>query len=245
MTKGQEKTIKKKSRGMTPEANWFAIWRVLFPYQNLPVSPCESFSISSFDSGSSVVDFENQIPLGSWDNALANDLERLSATIKERLHGVLFLTQLQQAILDQTVQQALEDYSRDLHSRIAQSHTPSSSNDLDEASTSLLNQDKSSPAHTIPHRSGEQAWSPSMMQSFLPRSMLVPGMAHSPIPVEADISLGLPPTMQPDPGFHGRQHLVDYGDLFFGLSLNPYLLPFDNREYHQWPAVAMPATTSA
>lgn len=196
-------------------------------------------------SGSSVADFENQIPLGSLDSALANDLERLSATIKERLHGALFLTQLQRAILDQTVQQAFEDYLGDLHSRIAQSRTPSSSNNLDETSTSLLNQDKSSPARTISHRSGGQTWSPSMAQSFLPRSMLVPGMTHSPISVEADLSLGLPPTMQPDPGFHGRQHLVDYGDLFFGLSLNPYLSPFDNREYHQWPVVAMSATTSA
>jgi hypothetical protein len=192
-----------------------------------------------------VADFENQIPLGSWDSALANDLERLSATIKERLHGALFLTQLQQAILDQTIQQALEDYSGDLHSRVTQSRTPSSSNDLDETSTSLLNRDKSSPAPVISHRSSGQAWSPSMVQSFLPRSMLVPGMTHSPISVEADLSLGLPPTMQPDPGFHGRQHLVDYGDLFFGLSLNPYLSPVDNREYHQWPAVAMSATTSA
>ena len=60
--------------------------------------------------------------------------------------------------------------------------------------------------------------------------MLVPGTTHSPISAEADLSLGLPPTMQPDPGFHGRQHLVDYGDLFLGLSLNPYLSPFDNRE---------------
>jgi hypothetical protein len=196
-------------------------------------------------SGSSVADFENQIPLGSLDSALANDLERLSATIKERLHGALFLTQLQRAILDQTVQQAFEDYSGDLHSRIAQSRTPSSSNNLDETSTSLLNQGKSSPARTISHRSGGQTWSPSMAQSFLPRSMLVPGMTHSPISVEADLSLGLPPTMQPDPGFHGRQHLVDYGDLFFGLSLNPYLSPCDNREYHQWPVVAMSTTTSA
>lgn len=196
-------------------------------------------------SGSSVVDFENQIPLNSWDSALANDLERLSATIKERLRGALFLTQIQQAILDQTVQQALEDCSGDLLSRIAQSRTPSSSNDLDETSTSLLNQDKSSPAHNISHRRDGQAWSPSMVQSFLPRSMLVPGTTHSPISVEADLSLGLPPTMQQDPGLHGRQHLVDYGDLFFGLSLNPYLSTFDNREYPQWPAVAMSATRSA
>jgi hypothetical protein len=196
-------------------------------------------------SGSSVADFENQIPLDSWDNALANDLERLSATIKERLRGALFLTQLQQSILDQTVQQAVRDYSGDLHSRIAQSRTPSSNNDLDEASTSLLNQDKSSPACTISHRRDGQAWSPSMVQSLLPRSMLVPGMTYSPISVEADLSLGLPPTMQPDPSFHGRQHLVDYGDLFLGLSLNPYLSPFDNTEYHQWPAVAMAATRSA
>ena len=49
MTKGQEKMIKKKTRSMTPEANWFAIWHVLFPHQKLPASPCESFSISSFD----------------------------------------------------------------------------------------------------------------------------------------------------------------------------------------------------
>jgi len=195
-------------------------------------------------SGSSVADFENQIPLDSWDSALANDLERLSATIKERLSGALFLTQLQQAILDRTVQEAVEDYSGDLHSRIAQSRTPSSNNDLDGASTSLLNQDKSSPALTISHRRDGQTWSPSMVQSLLPRSMLVPGTIHSPISAEADLSFGLPPTMQPDPGFHGQQHLVDYGDIFLGLSLNPYLSPFDNREYHQWPAVAMPATRS-
>jgi hypothetical protein len=49
MTKGQEKMIKKKTRSMTPEANWFTIWHVLFPHQKLPASPCESFSISSFD----------------------------------------------------------------------------------------------------------------------------------------------------------------------------------------------------
>jgi hypothetical protein len=192
-----------------------------------------------------MADFENQIPLDSWDSALANDLERLSAMIKERLRGALFLTQLQQSILDQTVQQAVGDYSGDLHSRITQSRTPSSNIDLDGASTSLLNQDKSSPVRTISHRRDGQAWSPSMVQSFLPRSMLVPGMTYSPISVEADLSLGLPPMMQPDPGFHGRQHLVDYGDLFLGLSLNPYLSPFDNTEYHQWPAMAMPATRSA
>jgi hypothetical protein len=196
-------------------------------------------------SSSSVADFENQIPLDSWDSALANDLERLSATIKERLRGVLFLTQLQQAILDQTVQQALEDYSGDLHSRTAQSRTPSSSNDPDETSAGLLNRDMPSPARTIPHRRDGQAWSPSMVQSLLPRSMLVPGTTHSPISVEADLSLGLPPTMQPDPGFHSRQYVVDYGDLFLGLSLNPYLSPFDNREYHQWPAVAMSVTRLA
>lgn len=138
------------------------------------------------------------------NKALTNDLERLSATIKERLHGALFLTQLQQAILDQTVQQALEDYSGDLHSRIARSRTPPSSSDFDETSTSLPNQDKPSPACTISHRSDGQAWSPSMVQSFLPRSMLVPGMTLSPMSIEADFSLGLPPTTQPGPGFYGR-----------------------------------------
>jgi hypothetical protein len=42
MTKAQEQRIKKRTRGMTPEVNWFAIWQVLFPDQKPAVSPCGS-----------------------------------------------------------------------------------------------------------------------------------------------------------------------------------------------------------
>jgi hypothetical protein len=41
MTEAQEKQIKKKTRGVSPEVNWFAIWKILFNGQAPPASPCK------------------------------------------------------------------------------------------------------------------------------------------------------------------------------------------------------------
>jgi hypothetical protein len=195
-------------------------------------------------SGSFPADFEHQIPLNLWDNALANDLESLSAKIQKRVHGTLLLTQLQQAILDQTVQQAVAEYSRDVHLRIAQNQTPSSGCDPNRIPASLVDRHTPYPAGNTPQERASQVWSPSVMQSYLPRSMLIPGKTYHSSPMQSDLSLGLPQTMQPNPNYIEQQHRGDYGDLFLGLSLNSYMSPSDNTPYHQWSDMVMPTPRS-
>jgi hypothetical protein len=202
------------------------------------VSSCE-IALSSF--GSSSPDFEDQVSLKLWDNALANDRERLSAKIRDCLHGALHLTEHGQAILDHTVQQAVSEYSGDLHSRIARNQTTSSGSGLNRASTRFVDRDAPPTAESMPHDGEGHVWSPSMMQSYLPRSMLIPGTTNPPFSMAPELSLGLPPTMQPDANYLEQQHLGNCGDLFFGISSNSNMLTFDNTEYYRWPAMDMSA----
>lgn len=182
-----------------------------------------------------MADFEDHVPLHLLDNVLANDLEYLSAEIKERLHDALRLTQFQQGILDQTVQLAVAEYSGDLHSRIAQNQTRSSGSKLGAAAASLVDQGTLHSAGSVPESREGEMWSPSVIQSYLPRSMLIPGTTYPASAIEPDLPLGLTPTIQPGQSYlGGQQNLADGSeDLFHGLSTNSYMPPFDDTPYYQ------------
>jgi hypothetical protein len=205
--------------------------------QRLLVSSDEA-AVSQLTSGSLPADVEDQIPLDLWDNALATDRQRLSARIKHHLRGALLLTQLQQVILDQTVQQAVAEYSRDHSPNVAYTQTPSGAN-LIGASAGFADRDALFPAEGIQREGEWPCSSASMIQSYLPRSMLIPGTTPGPWPMESTLSPRLPRTMQPNPNCLEQQHLGDDGDMFLGLSLDLYLLPFDETESVQTPAIAM------
>lgn len=245
MTRVQEKLIKRKTRGMSPAANWFAIWQILFPAESPPVSPCESPPPAESAASSLPAVFEDQIPLAYWENAFANGLENLSTKIKEDLHGTLLLTQLQRAVLDKIVQQAVAGYSRDVHSHIGRNQTPSSFGDSDGASAGFPSR-RPSTADSVPYGRQREEWSPSTIrQSYLPQSMLTPGATYPPLSTERDLSLDLPQTMQLDAAQYPEQlQLGDYGDLFVGLSLDPCISPLDNAEYQQWPLAIISALGS-
>jgi hypothetical protein len=182
-------------------------------------------------SCSSSADFQDQVLLNLWDNILVNDLERLSAKIKAHLHGALRFTHSQQPIIDQNVQQALIEYSRELRSHIGQAQSSSRASEVDGSYTNLVGQDMAS-ADSVSNEREEQLWSPSMTQSYLPRSTFIPGTTQLTSSMEPNLSLGLREIVQPDVNCLGQQDLADGGDLFHGLSLTPYLFPFDNRQYY-------------
>ena len=69
--------------------------------------------------------------------------------------------------------------------------------------------------------------------------MLIPGTTYPSPSWDCDLSVGPPQAMQPDPNFLGQQDLVDYGDLFFGLSLDSDMSSVDNTQYHDWQAVGV------
>lgn len=180
------------------------------------------------------------MPLNLWDNALAADRSRLSTMIKDRLHGALHLTQLQQEILDQTVQQAIAECSGDPHSGTAQHQTSSSGTDPDGARAELRDREAGCTAERIQHKGQEQMWPPSMIQQYLPRSMLVPGTTCPPFSTEPALPLDYPQlTQQPAANYLAQHELGGHGDLFLGLASNSFTSPFDNTEYHPWPAISL------
>lgn len=176
------------------------------------------------------------------DNALATDRQRLSARIKDHLRGALLLTQLQQVTLDHTVQQAVAEYSGDHNSGIAYTQSPSGTNPV--GASAGLEDRVLFPAEGMQREGEWQTWSASMIHSYLPRSMLIPGTTPGPLPTESTLSPGLPLTMQPNASCHGQQRHEDYGDIFLGLSSDLYISPFDDAEYDQASAMAMPAPGS-
>jgi hypothetical protein len=206
--------------------------------QRLLVSPNEA-AVTQLTSSSLPADVEDQIPLDLWDNALATDRQRLSASIKHRLRSALLLTQLQQVILDQTVQQAVAEYSRDHSLNVAYTQTPSGPN-LIGASAGFVDRDALFPGEGI-QRDGEwPCWSASMIQSYLPRSMIIPETTPGPWPTESTFPPRLPRTMQSNANSLEQQHLGHDGDMFLGLSLDLHLSPFHETGSVQTPAIAMP-----
>ena len=194
-----------------------------------------------------MADAEDWISLDRFQYTLANDLTSLSSTISTHLKEAFVLTQLQLSVIDQALQQAMADYSRDLQLRIK---SGVSSSDLNTSLGLPAAADRSvdEQGDTSQNPLGSlTACPPSTLQSYLPRSMFVPALSHHPAATGHDIQIGPPQIPQLDPTFHiERQHMADFGDLYLGLSIDPNMTSLENSQSHQWPEVpaALPETYS-
>ena len=142
------------------------------------------------------------------------------------------------------MKQAVAEYSGDLHSRIAQTQVAAQSG-LDGVAGNPIDEGTPAAANSILGQMEGQAWSSSMLPSYLPRSTLIPGTTYLSPTMELNLSLGLPQISQPALNFLGQQNLADDGDLFLALSLNPDMSSVDNVLYHDWQAagVSVPRPT--